>query len=257
MKPSSALAFIALLAVLACRVQGQTPSPSPDTPAPVPAATPTPAPKADKPANPLTRLVYTPKNTSAPATRVDPHDGGTRSGGVKLPLLYVLAPRQTGLSARAQPSLFWYQSGPAGTRFELTLVEPKKSKPLLQVASENAGEPGIHRISLARNNVTLAPGIVYRWTVAFVPDRANRSQDLVACGTIQLVEPDAKFDSALAGAEPMAKAALYAGKGYWYDALEVVTNEIDTAPKDKSLHLLRASLLDQAGLKDAASFDRK
>ena len=37
----------------------------------------------------------------------------------------------------------------------------------------------------------------------------------------------------------------------------LVTDEIDAAPKDKDIRFLRVSLLEQAGLKIAASSERK
>jgi hypothetical protein len=253
MKMYRALVLPALWAALAVDAWAQTPAPPATTPAPASAATPAANPQASKP---LKTLSYNSGNNSSKGGRMD-GTGGSRGGGVKLPSLYALSPRYTGLAARAQPSLFWYQAGPASTRFQLTILEPKKPKPLLQLAGEGADQPGIHRISLAKHHVSLAPGIVYQWTISFVPDRENRSQDVFASGTIQFVEPDAKLDSTLAGLDGVHKAALYAGKGYWYDALEVVTNEIDAAPNDKTLRLLRASLLDQVGLKEAAASDRK
>jgi hypothetical protein len=184
-------------------------------------------------------------------------DGGSRGGGVKLPALYVLTPDATALTTRAQPSLFWYQSGPAATRFELTVFEPKKAKPLLRVGVEKAGDAGIHRLSLEKYKVTLTPGVVYKWTVALVPDVANRSQNVIAIGTIQRTEPDARLAATLATTEGPDKAALYASKGFWYDALEAISDAIDAAPADKSLRAQRAKLLEQVDLKAAAASDRK
>ena len=174
-----------------------------------------------------------------------------------MPSLYVLAPDHTGFTTSGHPSLFWYQSGPAGMRIEVTIIEPHKPGWLLRVAAEKAEQGGIHRLVLERYHVVLAPGVLYKWTVALVPDPANRSQDVIASDTIQRVEPGAPLSAALAGSRGLEKAAAYAGNGFWYDALEAVTNEIDAAPKDKDLRLLRASLLDQANLKAAAAFERK
>jgi hypothetical protein len=183
-------------------------------------------------------------------------DGGSR-GGVKLPSLYVLTPDATALTSQAQPSLFWYQSGPAATRFELTVFEPKKAKPLLRVGVEKAGAAGIHRLSLGKYKVSLTPGVLYKWTVALVPDAASRSQNVIAIGTIQRAEPDAQLAATLASAEGADKAALCASKGYWYDALEAISDAIDAAPQDKSLRAQRAKLLEQVDLKLAATADRK
>lgn len=201
-------------------------------------------------------LKYSPPKTVATGTRID-GDGASRGSGDKLPSLFVLAPNHTALTTREQPSLFWYQTGPAKTRFELTLIEPKNPKPLLKVGTEKSEQAGIHRISLARQKVTLKPGISYKWTIAWVPDPANRSQDVIASGTIQRIEPDAKLTAALAEAKGVDKAAAYAQNGIWYDALEALTNEIDAAPKNKDLRAQRAALLEQAGLKQAAAGERK
>ena len=251
---------IVAFTLLFVSTQAQTPTPPANgAPNPAPGETPAGTAKTDSAgATPARHAIfkYTAPKNAVTGTRID-GDGGSRGGGLKQPSLYVLAPNHTALTTRAQPSLFWYQRGPATTRFELTLVEPKKAKPLLKVGADKADQPGIHRLLLGKYNVTLTPGVTYRWSVALVADQANRSQDIIASGTVLRIEPEAQFVAALAGAQGLDKAAIYAGKGFWYDALEVVTNEIDAAPKDKALRLQRAALLDQAGLKDAAASERQ
>jgi len=249
-----------LIALLTAFAQAQTPAPPANAAStPGPAQTPAGTPKGGGEGAAQTkhvRLKYTPPKNAVAGSRVD-GDGGSRGGGPRQPSLYVLAPNHTALTTRAQPSLFWYQSGPASTRFELTVVEPKKPKPLLKVEADKADQPGIHRLLLARYNITLTPGVLYKWTIALVPDQANRSQDVIASGTIQRAEPDAQLTAASADAQGLDKAALYAGKGFWYDALEAVTDEINASPKNREIRLQRAALLEQAGLKEAAASERK
>jgi hypothetical protein len=249
---------IVTFVLLAGSTHAQSPAPpASSTPSPAPVQTPPATEKARAIATPARHsLAYNPPKGLLSGTRVD-GDGGSRGSSAKLPSLYVLTPNQTALTTQAQPSLFWYQSGPAATHFELTLVEPGKPKPLLKIGTDKAGGTGIHRLPLGKYHVTLTPGVFYKWTVALVPDPANRSEDLVASGTIQRAEPDPEFTAALTAAEGPDKAALFATKGFWYDALEAVTNQIDAAPKDKALRLQRASLLEAAGLKEAATSDRK
>lgn len=211
--------------------------------------------KPAPPAKKRSLFDYTPPKNVTTGTRID-GDGGSRGKGEKLPSLYVLAPNHTALTTREQPSLFWYQTAAANTHFELTLTEPKNPKPLLKVATDKA-DGGIHRVSLAKHGVSLKPGVAYKWTVAWVPDAANRSQDVIASGSIQRIEPEAKLTAALADAKGLDKAAVYAQHGIWYEALETVSNEIDAAPKNKELHAQRAALLDQAGLKEAAAAERR
>ena len=238
---------ILTIALLLASAHGQTPAQPPNsTPIPMPAQ------RSGK----RVSLPYTPPKNAITVPRKD-GDAGSRGWTAGLPSLYVLAPNHTGLTTRGQPSLFWYQSGPARTRIELTIIEPKKPKPLLRVGADKAEQAGVHRLVLARYNVTLAPGILYKWTVSLIPDPANRSQDIIARDTILRIEPDAQLKAALAGSKGQDTAAAYAGNGIWYDALETITNEIDAAPKNKDVRLLRASLLEQAGLKKVAASERQ
>jgi hypothetical protein len=92
--------------------------------------------------------------------------------------------------------------------------------------------------------------------VALSPDPANRFRDVVASDTISRAEPDKPLKAALAGNKGLGTAAVYASNGIWYDALEAVTNEIDVAQRNKDVHFLRASFLEQAGLKKAAASER-
>jgi hypothetical protein len=176
---------------------------------------------------------------------------------VTLPSIYALAPNHTGLTTRAQPSLFWYQSGPASTRIELTISDPKNPKPLLRVGADKAEPGGIHRLSLGRFNVKLAPGVLYKWTIALIPDPNNRSRDIVASDTIQRIDPGVQLKAALACSKGLGTAAVYAGSGIWYDALEAVTDEMNASPKNKEIRQQRAALLDQADLKEVATAERR
>jgi hypothetical protein len=236
--------LVIVLCAASALAQTQTPPPAPKVATPIPA-----------PAK-VTSLKYkTPGNTAA-HTRKD-IDAATRGWNTKMPAIYVLAPNHTGLTTHAQPVLFWYQSGPASTPIEITLIEPGKPKPLLRVGAEHADQPGIHRLLLSRHNFSLEPGVLYKWTVALVPDATSRSQDVIASDTIQRVEPETQMATALSGARGLDKAAIYARNGIWYDALETVTNEIDAAPKNKELRLQRAALLEQGELKAVVASERK
>jgi hypothetical protein len=225
-------------------------------------------PASDKPAPssapPAKRKVFTyaaPKSGSV-NTRVD-GDGASRTGGEKLPNIYVLAPKKLALTTQAQPALFWYQTQQANAGFELTLTEPKKPEPLLSLKGAARQDAGTHSVSLARNKVTLNPNVTYQWSVALVPDPKNRSKDLVATGYVKRVEAPAELTAKLEKATPVDRAALYAEAGYWYDSLQSISTAIADAAKSKDanavaeLKRLRASLLDQGSLKEAAAADRK
>lgn len=211
-------------------------------------------------------LKYTPPKDVATGKRVD-GDGGSRGPDIKLPDIYVLAPNGPATTTSEHPSLFWFQAGPMPekviktARVEVTLLDPKKPKPLLKVSSPLAGDKqagaGIHRLSLGKQKVTLEPGVTYKWTVALVPDPANRSQDVITSAGIQRVPAAKELEAALKNAAPGDKAAVYAQNGVWYDAVEAITAEIDKAPQDAGLRKMRGELLAANGLKDAAAYDKK
>jgi len=207
--------------------------------------------KATSPPKPAasSSIVFKPKG-GLPAARVT---GGSRGSGDAAVTLDVLAPDETGLTTQEQPSLFWYQSKPAKARFELTLIEQDKTKPVFAVNVDRASNAGIQRLRLADQGVKLAIGVEYKWVVALVTDPNNRSTDLVASGFIKRVEPPAELKTKLAGASARSAPAIYAEAGIWHDAVSSLSDLIDANPGDKALLAERADLLRQAGLKAAAA----
>ena len=195
-------------------------------------------------------VTYKPTTKGAPSVRVT---GGSRGTGDAAITLDVLTPDATGLTTQEQPSLFWYQSKPATAKFELTLIEENKVKPLLQINVERSEKAGIQRIKLSDHKVTLTPGIEYQWVVALITDPENRSSDLVASGAIQRIESTADLKEKLSKADPSERAGIYAEAGIWYDALAALSDQIDAQPDNKALRESRAELLKQVGLKAAAS----
>jgi hypothetical protein len=188
--------------------------------------------------------------TGAPSVRLT---GGSRGIGDSTITVDVLAPDDVGLTTQEQPSLFWYQSKPAKAKFELTLLQENKAKPLVQVSAERAMTAGIQRVRLSDHGVKLSPGVEYQWVVALITDPDNRSSDLVASGVIKRIEASPELKKSIAAATPDALPGIYAEKGIWYDALTSLSDRIDADPGNKALQEARADLLRQAGLKAAAT----
>jgi hypothetical protein len=207
------------------------------------------------PAQAPTKLLYKPPSGAGNIpTRVS---GGARGENGVDTVLFALVPDHLALTTQAQPSLFWFQSKPAKAKFELTVVEPKKPKPLLSLTSPDADKPGVHRIKLARYKVELQPDVAYEWSVAIVPDADNRSKDVIAKGVIKRVSPPGDLMSRVEKAGDLERASAYAQAGIWYDALDAISNAIEAHPDDASLREQRASLLKQVGLSEAAALDKK
>lgn len=202
---------------------------------------------AKSPAAPAVK--FRPPTSGAPSVRVT---GGSRGSGDTTITLDVLAPDDIGVTTQEQPSLFWYQSKPANAKFELTLLQEKKVKPLVQVTVDRSSTAGIQRLKLADHGVKLTPGVEYQWVVALITDPDNRSSDLVASGVIKRVEASAALKERVTKATPESLPAVYAEEGIWYDALAALSDRIEAQPDNKALQDSRTDLLKQVGLKAAA-----
>lgn len=207
------------------------------------------------PPAPAGALAYRPPEADAPPTRVG---GDSRGFGGEAFELTVLAPDHTALTTQAQPTLYWFTSEPIDAPTELTLTAPGADEPLLERTLAPPLPAGIHRLSLADEAIELEPGIDYQWFVAMVADRERRSKDLVTGGEIRRVRPSDTLQQALAS-QPAAeeRPRLYAESGYWYDALEGISELVAARPDDATLRDERAALLEQAGLASSAAYERQ
>lgn len=205
---------------------------------------------APKATNTVAKVKFVLPSTGAPSVRLT---GGSRGIGDSSITLDVLAPDDVGLTTQEQPSLFWYQSKPAKAKFELTLIQENKAKPLVQVTAERSVTAGIQRVRLSDHGVKLSPGVEYQWVVALITDPDNRSSDLVASGMIKRVDASEDLKKSIAAASPDSLPGIYAEGGIWYDALSSLSDRIDADPANKALQETRADLLRQAGLKAAAT----
>ncbi|AWJ94403.1 hypothetical protein Sp245p_31625 (plasmid) [Azospirillum baldaniorum] len=197
-------------------------------------------------------IVYVPPSRGAPQGRIG---GSTRGPVGGLPSLEVLAPDHAGLTASPQPTLLWYLGAPAKGPIEIVVdtVEMSGRPPLLDVTLQRPS-PGINAVDLAQHKVRLEPGRLYRWSVAMQVDPAQRSGDVLASGMIVY---QTGASPAVDRKAPAATAASrLAAQGYWYDALAVLSRAIAGQPGDAGLRDLRASLLEQVGLREPAAYDR-
>ena len=196
-------------------------------------------------AKPSAEPVYKPPMRGAPGGRVG---GGTRGTGREAFVLSVLAPAHTGLTTSEQPELFWFISSSSSYPVELTVVDPQKSDPLLELRIEPPVSAGFHKVRLADHGVRLAPGVPYQWYVAVVPDSGRRSKDILAGGSIERVSPPDGLQARIAKASKSDVPSMYAEAGLWYDAVAALGELIDGAPTDRALQNQRSALLRQVGL---------
>jgi hypothetical protein len=197
---------------------------------------------------------YSPPLRGAPASRVG---GGSRGVGETTLELSVLAPDHTGLTTKSQPTLYWYISKPANARLDVTVINDEAIDPILESVVGTPKSAGIQQLDLATAGTKLEPGIEYRWFVSVTPDEEQRSNDVIASGTIQYNPPDADLESRIAKADERTMASIYAENGVWYDAIDSISRAIQQNPEDATLRAQRATLLEQVGLKAAADYDKR
>jgi Domain of Unknown Function (DUF928) len=191
---------------------------------------------------------YVPPMRGAPEARVS---GGTR-GAIDGPKLDALAPDHTGWTLQEQPTLYWFSSGPIEHDVVITVIADESNKTVLKTTIHGPVPAGINAIRLAGTAAHLEPDVDYQWTVTAMNSQQERSRNPVATGMVKRVLP-AELPSGVAGSD----AAALARAGLWYDAIDALSQGIQRAPKDRTLHDYRAGLLTQVGLTDAAEFDRK
>jgi hypothetical protein len=198
-------------------------------------------------------FAYRPPMRGAPAARIG---GGTRGVGDMTLELVVLAPDHTGLTTKEQPTLYWYVSKPVPARLEVTVINDEAIEPALEQEVATTGHAGIQSLDLAKAGTKLKPGVEYRWFVSVIADPSQRSNDVVASGTIQRITPDSDLKRKIAGADERTLARTYADAGIWYDTIDTLSRMIEKSPTDSALREQRAELLEQVGLKSAADYAR-
>jgi len=197
---------------------------------------------------------YRPPMRGAPAARIG---GGTRGIGDTTLVLVVLAPDHTGLTTKEQPTLYWYASEPVPAKLEVTLINDDDIDPELEEVVATPGKAGIQSIDLAKTGAKLEAGKEYRWFVSVIADPSQRSNDVVASGTIQRIVPSDKLRGEITGVDENTLAGIYAKEGVWYDAIDVLNRMIEKSPGNKELQQQRTTLLEQVGLQDAANYTRE
>lgn len=193
----------------------------------------------------------------APATRVG---GATRSAGATAMTLNVLAPDHTGFTYQEKPTIYWYVSERVTSPVELAITPTGNLQeavpPVLELTLKPPLEKGVHALRLEDHGVALKPDVEYQWFVAVVKDPDHRSNDVLAGGSIKRIGASDAVQAKLRDAKEAMRPAIYAESGVWYDAIDQISKLIGTDPANRSLRELRATLLEQVGLKDAAAYDR-
>jgi Domain of Unknown Function (DUF928) len=150
-------------------------------------------------------------------------------------------------------------SGPSSVPLRLTLLdfEGTSPEPLLEVEIEPVRAAGVYSASLAEHDVRLEEGRLYEWSVALEIDQEGYSNEPVAKTVMAAKEADPALLAKIADAPARPRAEALAGSGYWYDALDLLAQQIAADDSSEPWRELHADLLEQVGLQAAAGFERR
>ena len=189
-------------------------------------------PKADsaRPEAPAARS-YVPPRLGSPENRVS---GATR--GADTLQLAALAPHDVGLTARAQPRLYWYNSLPIPGGASIVLSDDLSDRVVLRAVIPGPLPAGINSFPLTGTQGRIDSDKTYKWSITVAAPKQDASRTLVTGGLIERV--------------PQPASDL------WYDEMDAISQSIRHTPEDRTLRQTRSALLERAGLTDIAAYDR-
>ena len=155
-----------------------------------------------------------------------------------------IAPTHVGITAIPTPSLFFYVSSAWHNKLEFRINKEGLAEPIFTTMLEPPTKESIMRIDLADCGVNLEPGVEYEWFVSIITNPDERSADVFGSAVIKYIKPSA----------PISDYNTYAQSGYFYDAVSVISDIIESGKKQYKKH--RAALADQVELPFVAGFDR-
>lgn len=182
---------------------------------------------------------YVPPDRGAPSNRIG---GGTRGDDGEYLVVALVPEDHIGRTTRESPVLVWYRAPSAKGTFEFSLNDETGGTVL---ARETLAPPerGYATIDTEDLGVRLSPDRLYSWFITLVVDPADPSLDKLSGGYIQRVEMAPDLAESLFKASPASRAAGFAQAGIWYDALALLTAQIQSRPDADALREGRAKLL--------------
>ena len=190
---------------------------------------------------------YNPPKDMGNPFRTQP--AGTRGPGNPVPSIAVLAPnKHYGVTAQAQPTVYWFLEHPIDAPVEFTLMESDGISPLVETRLPAPIHPGVHKVSFADHDVHLVPDKKYWWYISLVMDPEHRSKDVVVGGGIIHQEQDAEMATKVSQTSEKDRLFLYAEAGLWYEAIDAASQLVEMVPTNEAYRTLRAALLHQISL---------
>jgi len=181
----------------------------------------------------------------------------TSNKSQNIPFVTPLSPDHVGFTSTNTPEIFWYISSPWNGLLEFTINEvgTLNPEPVLYAIINGVEKEGIYSFNLNSLSVSLKENLEYEFFIAIVMDEIEKSANIVVSSVIKYIKADQSFVMKMKKV-PLAKDYyLYAENGYFYDAIDHLSEVIIQSGFDDYFKCHRASLLRQVGLDKTAQFD--
>lgn len=142
----------------------------------------------------------------------------------RLNLTAVVPDRNYGLTVVEHPT-FWVYLPKTSARQAILSIKEEGNKPHWQQSVNLTGETGIIGIKLSNDAPALKIGKNYQWAVILVCNHRPNPNDPVVAAWIQRVDESSIIGKHQFASTGLEKAAWYARKGIWYDALDILIAE--------------------------------
>ncbi|MBE9563216.1 MAG: DUF928 domain-containing protein [Proteobacteria bacterium] len=167
--------------------------------------------------------------------------------------LRLLVPKNTGKTLSPYLTLYWWVSQPLQDA-ELILIIDKLATdndfefapPLVKKELKISVSKGIQTLPIP--DFELVPGIKYQMSLSISCHKDYPSLDVSATGSIIRVEPSAQLTTKLKASSKDKLPLIYAKHGFWYDALDELSKQIQVSKDSSQLRQIRSDLLGQVGL---------
>ena len=166
----------------------------------------------------------------------------------RLKLTAVVPDSNYGLTVSVRPT-FWVYLPQTSAKQAILSIQEEGINPHWQQSINLSGKAGIMGIKLSDDAPALEIGKNYRWAVILVCGKRPNPNDPVVAAWIKPVDESQFIDSQLPEKTMLERAAWYAQKGIWYDALDILI----AAKKSDNWNNIWVKYLQSGGLDDIAN----
>jgi len=163
-------------------------------------------------------------------------------------LVIPLAPEDGGRTASERPTFYWYlpanSNFPYKTIFELRDPSDRDGNVVFRTEGV-AAKNGLYKVTLPQTSPSLKPEKIYTWHLRL--RGSNASSNIQSIGSIMLSNTDAEIQKEISQATTsLEKAKVYSRYGYWFDALNIYTNQLEADPNNQTASKMRSEMMLEA-----------